>query len=159
MNSITLYHGSGFKQNELQPGFKRSGELISWDQTESNKYLYATTDKDSAITLGFASAVDKKYLLDRFINTDDKVIIKLSDKKLPSVSELLSIDVYLYEIRYDEKDGWIKNYNKHNNLNTEYKTKQTIRSNLVRVNKVNIEHYFKDKSIRVSNDRPGYSGW
>jgi len=52
-----LFHGSGFDQSELMPGFYRSGNLVKWDETESNMFLYTTTEREVAIGQGFASTV------------------------------------------------------------------------------------------------------
>lgn len=159
MKPTNIYHGSAFNHEELKPGFKRSGKLVSWDETESNKYLYATTDRDAAVILGFASSLDKHYLLDRFITNDNKIIIQLGNKPLPFLEDLLKIDVYLYQITFDEKDGWIHNHNEYNNLTTEYKTKNTIKSNIVQVDKVDLKVYFKNKKIKITDGKPEYSGW
>jgi hypothetical protein len=159
MNPTVLYHGSGFNHTELKPGYKRTGKLVSWDVIESNKFLYATTDRNTAIELGFASAIEKKYLLDRFNNTDSELIIQLSDEKLPSINDLLGIDIYLYEISFDEEDGWVRNVNEHNHLTTEYKTEKTIKSNLIKVDKIDMESWLKHKRIKIFGKKPGYHSW
>ena len=39
-----LYHGTGFNDLVLKPGYEHTGKEIKWDETESNRYLYATAD-------------------------------------------------------------------------------------------------------------------
>lgn len=124
-----LYHGSGFKHDELKPGIMHSGKLVKWDKTESNEWLYATTVKEEAIRLGFASSVEKKYPLDRF-NWDGKTLLMTFSGHKPTVTQLSDLDLFLYTIHWD-KDIWKKVNNQHNNIDTEYKTKSIIRPNAI----------------------------
>jgi hypothetical protein len=66
MTPKILYHGSGFKHSELKPGIQHSGVKVEWDKTESNEYLYADEIKENAISMAFASAIEKKYELVRY---------------------------------------------------------------------------------------------
>jgi hypothetical protein len=155
-----LYHGSTYKQDELMPGFMHTGELIQWDKTESNKYLYATSERETAIALGFASAVDKKYRMDRFSSDNNTFSFIIDENKLPSKSELEKLDVYLYEIEFDKGSGWIKNHNQHNGLTTEYKTNEVIKPELInRCIKINLSGWLKGKEILVTSPRPSYLEW
>ena len=124
MNPAFLYHGSRFEQAELKPGFQHSNELVHWDHTESNKFLYACTVESLAVELGFASSIEKQFKIDRFHVTDKKILIQ-TDEKI-TVKDLERVPMFLYIIRFHADDGWVKNDNKHNGINTEYKTKETI---------------------------------
>lgn len=122
----TLYHGSSFLETDyLLPGFYHSKKLIRWDETESNLYLYATTDKEEAVMLGFASAIEKKFKLNHFKRTETEIIIETPSKI--SVKDLDDLDVYVYKITPKEKDTWVKNKNERNGLDSEWKTVRKIK--------------------------------
>ena len=129
LNSATpseLYHGSGYKQEELKPGYQHSKKLTVWDQYESNAYLYATSNRDSAMLLGFSSAIEKKYKLNKTkIDEAKKTIYLEFGEPTPSLDNLFDTEVYLYSIPYDSVI-WQKNNNPFNNIDTEYKTTSTI---------------------------------
>lgn len=127
-----LYHGSGYEQNELKPGFSHSKKLTVWDEYENNAYLYATVDRDSAITLGISSAWEKKFkLLSTSISVDRKTIDLGFEGKVPDRSDLDNVDVFVYTLNLDHS-AWRKNNNPNNNIKTEYKTTETIRDILDR---------------------------
>jgi hypothetical protein len=111
-----LYHGSRFKQPELMPGFLRSGKLVRWDNTESNKFLYATTEKSLAIELGFASSIEKQFKIDRFEVEHGKMHIQTADYM--TIKDLEKVPVFIYTIEYEREDGWMKNRNDHNGIDT-----------------------------------------
>lgn len=157
---MKLFHGSMYEQPELMPGFLRSGELVQWDQTESNKYLYTTSDREEAIEQGFASAVEKKYRVDRFIAMGKSVHFVIDEKKLPTMTELQALDVFLYEIDYHRDSGWIKNRNKHNGMYTEYKTDQVIEPGLIsRCTKIDLKEWLKDRELLITSARAPYLDW
>ncbi len=118
---LVLFHGSAFNDNELRPGFERSGVLVEWDETENNRYLYATTSKEDARLLGLASALEKRFLLDRFSYEDKTIKIVTPEKDLKTAS-ILSLDVYLYTIKTNRDDDWVKNNNQSNHIDSEWKT-------------------------------------
>lgn len=132
MLPTSLFHGSGYWAKELKPGFERSGELVRWDETEDNTFLYATTDREKAIVLGFASALEKKYGLDRFQHMGDKLILDVPRQPhgyTVGLEQLYHLELWLYELTPHTRDGWQLNKNEHNGMrNTEYKTKNTIRN-------------------------------
>lgn len=157
---MKLYHGSAYEQNELMPGFLRSGELVEWDKEESNKYLYATTDREKAIELGFASSVEKQYPMDRFTAKDNSLHFVIDAKKLPTLNDLSKVPVYLYEIEYDTDSGWIKNHNPHNNMITEFKTDQVIESSMIlRRIKIDLKNWLKQKKVTITSPRPSFMNW
>jgi len=161
-NEIILYHGSGYNQNELMPGYKRSGKLVQWDETESNEWLYATTSKATAITLGFCSKIEKIYDVKRCVTHGNEIKITFYNNRVPSKSELERLQVYLYTIEFD--NNWVSNSNKHNKLTTEYKTKSTIRSTIISKEQVDMKEWLKDKRITlisgsVGKPLPHYLTW
>lgn len=119
-----LYHGSLYKQNELMPGIKRSGELTVWDGVETNQNLYATTDPKAAALLGIGSAVEKTFDSDRFIENDGNIWI--FTKTPIDIDKFFEMNVYRYIIPVRDKDGWRKNDNPYNNIDTEWITRKTI---------------------------------
>lgn len=119
-----LYHGSLYQQTELKPGFRHTGKVVSWDKTESNMFLYVTSDKDTAIELGFASAIEKMFNVTHFRSVGNTLSIE-TDQPI-TLQSLAEVTVYLYAIRGLDKDGWLKNDNKNNGITTEYKTDRTI---------------------------------
>lgn len=143
-----LYHGSGFKQTELKPGFMHTGVEVKWDKTESNKWLYATTVMGEAVALGFASVIEKKYKLDRYQFKDDTVTIAFTGV-LPTIEELGKLDVYLYHIAW-EPGVWVQVNNRHNKLINEYKTQAVIPSErIVLREKVDLKDWLSRKKVKI----------
>lgn len=141
-----LYHGSLFEQKELMPGFKRSGKIVKWDQTESNVYLYATGVEDTAIELGFASAIEKIFDVTHFRCQGNRIEIETSAPITKAA--LANVVVYLYKIAYKEDDNWKKNDNKNNGMTTEYKTHKDIYA-IERCEKVDITKWLQRFKIFV----------
>ncbi|MDD2879726.1 MAG: hypothetical protein PHQ58_04770 [Rhodoferax sp.] len=142
-----LYHGSAYRHTELMPGFNRTGSLVEWDKTENNKFLYATADRDSAIELGFASSIEKKFYLDRFKSSGRMLLIETPDKTL-TVSKLYELDVFLYDIIVTVNDGWVKNNNQHNGITTEFKTPKTITS-IEKCEKINVREWLSNFDVQI----------
>lgn len=143
-----LYHGSRFKQPELMPGFNRSGKLVQWDETESNLFLYASSVKDVAIELGFASAIEKLFNVTRF-RVENKEITIETELSI-SQNDLAHAPVYLYTIACQAKDGWKKNNNEHNGIDTEFKTQRTI-LNILQCERVDIKEWLKQYQVTLKN--------
>jgi len=155
------------------PGFLRSGVLVEWDKTESNRFLYATSVLNTAWELGFASSIEKAFDIERFHVHQGKILIQTQEPI--TVEDLEKVPVYLYTIHYQDKDGWVKNFNEHNGLDTEYKTKQTIRAieSCVKLDvrkwicnyDVTIEEVLPDikvgksKQVTLESHRPVYLKW
>lgn len=142
----TLYHGSAFKTEPLRPGFHHSNTLVTWDNTESNKFLYATTDRDEAIMLGFASSIEKKYDLHNFKNVGNSIQVTLQFDK-PSWKDLAKLPLYLYIIPVRQNDHWVKNTNPDNQIETEWKTDRVIQDAVVEV--IDLTAWLKDKTILI----------
>lgn len=146
MEPTVLYHGSLYKQSELMPGFKRSGELTVWDGVETNQSLYATTDKTSAALLGLGSATEKEFETNRFSVTDNDIFIFANSQI--DIDDLLKLVIYRYTIPFRGQDGWVHNKNPYNNIDTEWKTTKTI--NGVKVEQVNLRDVLKDYRVVIT---------
>lgn len=119
---MKLYHGSGYHHRVLLPGFERSGVERRWDKTESNRFLYATTDYIMAVILGMASAMEQRYPLDEF-HIDGKVVsYRIAGGKKVNVRNL---PVWLYTLDGDDQ-SWVKVNNATNGMGTEYRTPRRI---------------------------------
>ena len=138
-----LYHGSLYKQAELMPGFKRSGKLSVWDGVESNLNLYVSSDKREAELLGIGSAVEKEFNSNRFVEINGDIWI--FSEKLIDIKDFLKLTIYVYTLPFREADGWKKNNNPYNNIDTEWTTRNTIRN--VTVEEVNIREVMKGKVV------------
>lgn len=148
-----LYHGSAFWAKELKPGFQRSGQIVRWDQSEDNTFLYATTDRETAIELGFASALEKKYGLDRFQTAGKQLIIDIPRQPhgyRVQEEQLMQVEVWLYSIDPRTADGWVLVKNPSNGMatGTEYKTQNTIRG-IKSTEMVDIRQWIKQYKIII----------
>lgn len=146
MEPTVLYHGSLYKQNELMPGFKRSGELTVWDGVETNQSLYATTDKTSAALLGLGSAVEKEFETNRFSTTDKDIFI-FANAQI-DIDDLLALVIYRYTIPFRAADGWVHNQNKYNGIDTEWKTTKTVRG--VSCATLNLKEVLKGYKVTIT---------
>lgn len=144
-----LYHGSLFKQAELMPGFKRTNKITRWDKTESNIFLYASSVENTAIELGFASAIEKLFAVSHFHSQNGKIEIETNDTV--TRDELTNVVVYLYKIRFNPKEGWLKNDNKHNGLTTEYKTPLDV-YDIVSCEQVDIAKWLKNFQVFIRKE-------
>jgi len=146
-----LYHGSMFSQNELMPGYKRSGELVQWDKTESNAWLYATTEESMAILLGIVSAWEKTFdMTFSKIEEDKKIIYAEFGTEIKKITDLMDVPVYLYEIAKRDEDKWVKVNNPYNNIDTEWKTQSTIKDAIVSKKQVNVANILSKFRLIVS---------
>lgn len=144
----TLYHGSLYKQKELMPGFKRSGKLVHWDGVESNQYLYTTTDKAEAVSLGFGSALEKTLDSRRYATFDDIIVIYFA-KELPNVETVCALKFYVYSIATRDEHEWVKNSNPFNNITTEWITQNTIR-HIKRCEEVDVKKWLSTKHVYLT---------
>lgn len=154
-----LYHSSGYMQTELKPGILHTGKKVEWDGTESNEWLYASTSRSDSIEQGFASAIEKRWQLDRFQTKGDSIVIHVTGK-VPTRKELERLEVYLYTLKNLSSDKWSKVNNKHNQLDTEYKTKTIVRSSSIdKVEKVDLEKWLESKTLKVIASTPTSHHW
>lgn len=144
-----LYHGSGFDQKELMPGYLRSGKLVHWDQTESNEWLYTTTDKEEAIGQAFASMIEKTYQSMQYDRQGSRIRIRFPQEMTPSLDELKKLELYLYTIRLDPNDGWVKNSNEHNQIKTEWKTQSIIDRHILNKEQIDLPKWLRNKHVEL----------
>lgn len=143
-----LYHASAFAHSVLKPGFQRSHQLMHWDVSESNTFLYATTEKHAAIDQGIAGAFEKRYGLKRFQITDQSISIHTEEQHVVA-ADVLRLEVYLYTISPPLPDnGWLHNHNEHNGLKTEWKTNQTV--TYTKREKVGLRQALLGRSIQIT---------
>jgi hypothetical protein len=142
-----LYHGSAYKQNELMPGYQRSNELVRWDKCETNEWLYACDDKETAILLGISSAIEKKFKLDHYKFEGKHIYIETSEPLTPK--DIHSLQVFLYTIKPEADDGWMENYNPINGLNGEFKTQGIVEKNILKVVPVDIESALRSRVLHI----------
>lgn len=122
-----LFHSSAYLHEELRPGFYYTQQEKRWDKFETNHFLYASSVKEDAVDQGFASAMEQRCQIDQYRSTSDgEILIRLNNLYPVSVSEIETIDIYLYRIRFMSQDGWMKNNNPNNNLSTEWKTNHVV---------------------------------
>ena len=154
-----LFHGSAYNDRVLKPGFEHTGIEVHWDETESNRFLYATTDKESAIGLGWASSIEKSFELDRFQIEGDTLTIQLSPKhQSVTLRELLECPVFLYTFKPKAEEHWELVGNKVNNFHVEYKTKTTIKITTTVV-RVNLRAWLRIKNIHLNSKTPASASW
>lgn len=158
MLPATLYHASAYRHSELMPGYKRSGKLVRWDNVETNEWLYASTELETVKALGLASAIEKKYQLDRFLFNGNTLTLHFPVHTSVSLNQIKKLDVWVYTIATQEEDGWIENKNPVNSLDTEWKTQATI-SSIIHVEKLNVEAWLKDKHLEIRNTHPAFLSW
>lgn len=146
-----LYHGSGYFQEELKPGISYTGIKVTWDKTESNEYLYATTVLEEAIAQGFCSVVEKHWKLSRFTSMGSKLVFYFDDN-LPSLEDLKELDVYLYTIIRLPEHEWIAVNNLHNNMDNEFKTKKNINKAAIKsVEKIDLKKWLSGKQVYIKH--------
>lgn len=149
-----LYHGSAYRQKELMPGFKRSGELVRWDGSEDNTWLYATSEKEAAVMLGISSAIEKQFKLDRY-QCDEKakkMVIEVSEPL--TIADIHKLHVVLYTIKASVDDGWMANHNPANGIDSEFKTQRDIETNIVRCEDVRVADVLRGWRIQISVSEP-----
>lgn len=146
-----LYHGSAYEQTELKPGFEHTGELVQWDGTESNKNLYATTSRTEAISQAFASVLERKYKSIHYKTRGKSIEVTVLGKHRPGKHDFDKIEVFLYTIKYEEKDGWKKVNNEQNGLDNEWKTTQTVpASSIMLCEKIDLNDWLADKKLHIA---------
>lgn len=143
-----LYHAAGALFTELKPGYMVTKKLVKWDYGETNRFLYAVEDKNDVIVLGFASAIEKLWLIDRFQWRDTKLIVHISEgEDPPTLEKLAAMDLYVYTIKPGPEQLWVKNNNKHNGLDNEWKTKSKIPKSYFTVEKIDVKKWMKDFEV------------
>lgn len=120
-----LYHGSRYKNNILKPGFSYSNKEVSWDDTESNKNLYVTEDKKSAVLMGIAGLLERKDTLKEFSISDKNITVEFyPNESRPTIDK--SDKIYIYTIKPLPNQNWVKVNNKNNMDFSEFKTTEHV---------------------------------
>lgn len=109
----------------LKPGFFHTHELVRWDGTESNRYLYATTNHEVAIDQAVASLLEKRFKATRFRTNGNAIDVWIENKGKED-PDLSGFSVWLYSIFTTPSQGWEKVNNAQNNLDDEWKTREFI---------------------------------
>lgn len=151
-----LFHGSGYRNNELKPGIHYTGKLVQWDKTESNEWLYASSCPKDATEQGFFSTIEKKYDVSRSRSSGSELIIEFRDK-VPTVQEIHNLPLFLYVIGFD-KDIWQKVNNQHNGLTTEYKTKEIIDGkHIITCDKIEVKRFLNGRNLKLISSRSSFN--
>ena len=102
-----------------------------------------------AITLGWASAIEKRYGLDHFQAIGNSILIDIPKdvRPKPKKEELLELEVWLYQIIPGPKEEWELNKNPHNNLKTEYRTQRTITPKSLE--KINLKEWIGQRVVMI----------
>lgn len=136
-----LYHGSGYSVDKLMPGILYGENLVVWDETESNEWLYASSNKEEAILQGLASVLEKTHGLMQLSYEGNS--IRLFFENTISTSDVIdSLTVYLYTV---SSLGWSKVNNIVNGSSTEYKTNQSV--DITSRVKVDLQEFLNDKTM------------
>lgn len=133
-----LYHGSFFKADVLRPGFDHTGVEITWDVTESNRWLYATGDRTLAIEMGFASALAQVGVQVENFSTEPG---RLRVWSRPVVDEKILAKIgriYLYTV---SSNGFHEVRNRHNNAEGEYKRQGEVVP--LSVEEISVENFLR----------------
>jgi hypothetical protein len=146
-----LWHGSAYKTEVLKPGFLWTRKLVEWEHGESNHYLYATTEREAAIALGFANAVKKAFRVSRCKFYGDRVIV-IEAQHSVSVFELLQLPIYLYEIRPEDDQSWVRNHNPRHPRESEFKTHLPIAT--VRAEQIDLHAWLRNKDLNFRKATP-----
>lgn len=132
------------------PGYLRSGEIVRWDKTESNEWLYASTDREVATILGLASAAEKKWHTERFSHVGSTLFFQFDAQTDVKFEDLLGLELFVYHIEPKQEHEWLKNNNLHNKIQTEWKTKKTIDS-FKSVSEVKVSELIKSYHVYINN--------
>lgn len=157
-----LYHGSFFEASTLKPAFQITGTLIEWDGTESNRFLYATTNEAEAIDQAFFSAFEKIAEVNRVHSDPKKVLIECENtKEVEKLKAALNgIQIFLYLIDYHPEDGWVKVDNLNNGLTNEYKTPKEIKRVRI-IRRISFKEWASGKTLTIRPEikRPAFLDW
>lgn len=132
-----LYHGS---QHAAEKGLKSStshGEKhTEWDNGLGNDFVYACTDRDTAVLMGWASYLESKFGMKSFHSDDKEMTIRLVGVPKTALPDLYC-DVYLHTVVPSVAHGWEKVDGK-NGLENEWRTKRAIPRRDYQIEKVDL---------------------
>lgn len=156
---MNLYHGSGFNQDELMSGFKRTGELVKWDKTETNEWLYAAVSREEAITMGFSSILEKTFNVSNYKSSGNTIVITIGSGRLPTLRDLQSMAINLYTIEMHERTNWVLVNNSTNDIKEEYKTKETLDDCIINKEVVECREWLSGKDITIIDKNVTSNNW
>lgn len=149
MVPATLFHGSPWKTDDLKPGFLRTGKLKEYDQTESNRYLYATDQIDEAVFQGFCSLLERHYDIASFHSEGKLIEIRMDSFVLPTIAAVSWLELWCYHIVTLEEDGWERVNSEQNPGYPEYRTQSTIPPARCRAVPVDLKAFLAKHRITV----------
>lgn len=142
-----LYHGSKYKNDLLKPGFSYTNKEVHWDDTESNKSLYATEDKDSAIIMAIAGLLERENSVKKFTITNKVIGVEFYPNEPRPVITKTDV-IYIYTIKPLPNQDWVKVNNKNNVGFSEFKTNQDIQYD--KVVAVNVMDWLKANGYAIN---------
>jgi hypothetical protein len=147
VNPLVLYHGSYYLTDTLKPGIDHTKAEIQWDETESNKFLYASAGRQLAAEMGFASSLTQIGLEVRRFKTE-KGIMTIEGYSPISTTDIERVkQFYVYCIA---PDRFIPVNNKFNNAVDEYKTDQHIpKREIIRVETIDAKAFLGQYTLEL----------
>jgi hypothetical protein len=122
-----LYHGSAHLAHAaIMPGFMHTHKLVEWDGTENNKFLYATSDRQTALDQAVASLLENRWSLVRFKSDGSRIELWFDGEAVPTKEQLSAEKIWVYTIAPKPLHRWVKVNNKENNLDDEWKTAEVV---------------------------------
>ncbi len=113
----TLYHGCVQEKDELHPGLDR--------------FLYASKNKEGVLFRGFLSQLRQLSGVLGVRHVGHEIVLDVEQR--PTWGQIKQIDVFLYAIKFDPNDGWMKNSECQNDLAKEWRTTHVVRRNIVTI--------------------------
>lgn len=140
---MQLFHGSRFNHRVLSPAIKHTGTKVEWDDTESNEWLYATSEENDAVLFGLFSYIEQTSPIEG---------LHLDGKEVTLDGEPVNLDgIVIFVYTLDKTDDWTLVNNDVNGYAEEYKTKSDVRP--LHVKRVNALKFLKSNGYTVK-----YSG-
>lgn len=126
MTPPLLFHGSRYLTNVLKPGIEYTGKEVRWDKTESNRWLYATTNQSDAISFAVMSILEHLGFGGGYHFHDNVLTIEEKEPKDGYLSLFKEQPTYLYTITDPKAHGFFKVGNEFNGYTEEWKTTKNV---------------------------------
>lgn len=126
MTPKLLFHGSRYLTDVLKPGIVYTGKEVRWDMTESNRWLYATTNHSDAISFAVMSILEHLGFGGAYHFHNNILSIEEEEPKDGYLSLLKNQTAYLYTIADPKAHGFFKVGNKFNGYTEEWKTTENV---------------------------------
>jgi len=95
----------------------------------------------------------------RYVENGRHIEIEIDKGYLPTLKDLHGIEIFLYTIEMLPGDSWVKVNNKHNGLDTEYKTEATVTRGIVKKEKIDMEQWLQHRKVTISEVKPAFARW